>query len=316
MILVTIWYDMQNIILYSMFVTTTPVYLYIIKKSLLRYIFLWKIFLDSRSSFIFPYGNHLHKNSKGILVKILKSIHWDFESIEKMIQNTPKADLIGLPIYLLIFWTLYKSQEIEYLVGGNLFDVYLFPQLCIFFLLYIVVYALHSLIDNLHPLYAFWNLWSKIQSLTPLVEEKSREIQKSFQEDMNFSVLSDGFDALASTFSEIISLVIKLEKIEAKANRGNIFDSEKYIKSLRSDILDPLKQLKSFLEKQREELMKSQKELERVRVGGADLSLRSRWQTTIGWQEQKELASKRSESLLIELTENIEKLDTMIQEIA
>jgi hypothetical protein len=133
---------------------------------------------------------------------------------------------------------------------------------------------------------------------------------------MNFSVLSDGFDSLSSTFSQIVTLVIKLEKIEAKANRGNIFDSEKYIKSLRSDILDPLKQLKSFLEKQREELMKSQKELERVRVGGADLSLRSRWQTTIGWQEQKELSSKRSESLLIELTENIVKLDTMIQKIA
>jgi hypothetical protein len=105
-----------------------------------------------------------------------------------------------------------------------------------------------------HPILIFSALSKKIQSLTPLVEEKSREIQKNFQEDMNFSVLSDGFDSLSSTFSQIVTLVIKLEKIEAKANRGNIFDSEKYIKSLRSDILDPLKQLKSFLEKQREEL--------------------------------------------------------------
>jgi hypothetical protein len=61
---------------------------------------------------------------------------------------------------------------------------------------------------------------------------------------MNFSVLSDGFDALSKTFSEIISLVIKLEKIEAKANKGNLFDSEKYINSLRTDILKPLQQLK------------------------------------------------------------------------
>ena len=186
-------------------------------------------------------------------------------------------------------------------------------------ILYIVVYLVYFISILLLPILRlfgafnrFTTYWEKIQSLTPLVEEKSREIQKNFQEDMNFSVLSDGFDSLASTFSEIITLVIKLEKIEAKANKGNLFDSEKYINSLRADILVPLKSLKSFLETQKEELGKSQWELKkvRVRVEWVDPSLWS------GWQEQKELASKRSESLLMELTENIEKLDTMIQKIA
>ena len=36
---------------------------------------------------------------------------------------------------------------------------------------------------------------------------------------MNFSVLNDGFDSLSATFSKIVSLVIKLEKIEARANK-------------------------------------------------------------------------------------------------
>jgi hypothetical protein len=54
---------------------------------------------------------------------------------------------------------------------------------------------------------------------------------------MNYKVLSDGFDGLASTFSQIVSLVIRLEKTEQKANKGNLFDSEKYISSLRSDIV-------------------------------------------------------------------------------
>ncbi len=194
-------------------------------------------------------------------------------------------DLAGWSMIILFLWTIFYT-----------FSAYFFNYLVTLF----------------HPILIFSALSKKIQSLTPLVEEKSREIQKNFQEDMNFSVLSDRFDSIASTFSEIITLVIKLEKIETKANKGNIFDSEKYINSLRVDILVPLKSLKSFLETQKEELGKSHWELKkvRVRVGWVDPSLWS------GWQEQKELASKRSESLLMELTENIERLDTMIQKIA
>ena len=90
---------------------------------------------------------------------------------------------------------------------------------------------------------------------------------------MNFRVLSDRFDSLATTISEIVSLVIKLEQVEKRANKGNLFDSEKYINSLRSDIVMPLQSLKVFLEKQKEELLQSEKEL--TNIGALDPSLRS-----------------------------------------
>ncbi len=150
------------------------------------------------------------------------------------------------------------------------------------------------------PISYFIKLWVKIQSLTPRIEEQSKQIQSEFQSDMNYSVLSNGFDSLSTTFSEIIALVIKLEKVETKANKWNLFDSEKYINSLRSDIVTPLTSLKIFLESQKSELMQSQKEVTRVRVWGS------------GSTGNVELQFKRSESLIQELTENIEKLDVMI----
>ena len=91
--------------------------------------------------------------------------------------------------------------------------------------------------QSFNPLYAFGNLGEKIQKLTPQIATQSKAIQKNFASDMDFRVLSDGFDGFASTFSQIVSLVIKLEQVEQKANKGNLFDSKKYINSLRSDIV-------------------------------------------------------------------------------
>lgn len=170
--------------------------------------------------------------------------------------------------------------------------------------IYVVFELFRHLFQLFHPLYAFWNLWEKIQKLTPEIEKQSKLIQKNFQKDMNFRVLSDGFDSLASAFSEVITLVIKLESIEQKANKWNLFDSEKYINSLRSDMLEPLKSLKIFLEKKKKELIHSQKELSRVRIG---------WLNELDMQS--ELTSKRSETLIVELMENIEKLEEMIRKM-
>ncbi|MBP9779724.1 hypothetical protein KBD33_03835, partial [Candidatus Gracilibacteria bacterium] len=76
-----------------------------------------------------------------------------------------------------------------------------------------------------NPLYAFGNLGEKIQAVTPQIEQQSKEIQQNFEKDMNFSILHSGFEKLSSTFSQIVSLVLKLEHIEKKANKGNLFDS-------------------------------------------------------------------------------------------
>ena len=101
----------------------------------------------------------------------------------------------------------------------------------------VILYLSRQLVEHFHPLYAFGNLGEKIQSLTPQISEESKAIEKNFATDMNMGVLSNGFDSLASTFSQIISLVIRLERVEQRANQGNLFDSAKYIGSLRSDII-------------------------------------------------------------------------------
>jgi hypothetical protein len=153
-----------------------------------------------------------------------------------------------------------------------------------------------------------YNKYSKfsddIQALTPFITEQSNLIQTEFQKDMNFSVLHAGFEKLSSTFSTIVSLVLKLEKIEARANKGNLFDSAKYIGSLRADIVTPLVELQKFLESQRKQLLESQKELTRVRVGWVDSTA------------NVELGSKRSESLLQELDTNIAKLTEMVEKLS
>lgn len=125
---------------------------------------------------------------------------------------------------------------------------------------------MRSIFQKFHPLYAFGNLGEKIQKLMPQIESQSKTMQKNFASDMSYRILSDGFDGLASTFSQIVSLVIRLEKVEARANRGNLFDSGKYISSLRSDIVGPLGSLRIFLDGKRTELISSREELSRVGV--------------------------------------------------
>ncbi len=203
--------------------------------------------------------------------------------------------------------TKYRSlKEYWYVIMFWLFAWILIGFFILFSVGYFLFWSLLIIIfQHIFPLTRFIKLWERIQSLTPEIEKESWVIRDNFQKDMNFRVLSDGFDALANTFSQIVALVIKLEKIEKRANKWNLFDSEKYINSLREDIVEPLKSLRSFLEKHKKELIQSQKDLQKVRVG---------WdpESSSGWQEHTELASKRWESLIVELDENIGRLDVMV----
>ena len=276
---------------------------YLLVVFFLLYIFFDKLFFTDRWIYVFwKTFNSTHE---------IKNFWWIFRLVDRVLywNNLPKyfdtkywrmsgksGRYITVGIFLIFLFVTFRTLPIS-------IEFYLSSLL--------IVCILRQLVEHFHPLYAFGNLWEKIQKLTPIIEAKSKEIQKHFEQDMNFQVLSDGFDTLSTTFSEIIILVIKLEHVERKANKWKLFDSAKYINSLRSDIVEPLKQLKSFLEKQREALLHSQKELLRIKVQvGADPSFHS------GWGEQAELSSKRSEPLLWELTENIEKLDAMIQKIS
>lgn len=208
--------------------------------------------------------------------------------------------IVPLFIFFLLPLSLYTNNQFEIII---LWLMLIWIYTWIFLIFFVSLLVSQKIYQSFHPLYTFGNLWEKIQNLTPQIEEQSKKIQSEFQSDMNFSVLRDGFDSLSTTFSEIVSLVIKLEKVEARANKWNLFDSEKYINSLRSDIITPLWSLREFLENQKNTLLESRKELMQVRV----------------WRSEStgniELQSKRSESLIQELTENIEKLDVMIGKI-
>ncbi len=275
------------LIVVSCIFITPAIYIYL--RMIYFYIIHWKIF---------HLGQNITINEKNINYLMSKFEYKSLTYFRKFINENflkNKNLLTGYLILLcssLLFW-----YQIQIFHEVKLVEIYILIGFSSFIGLN---YLLRQLVEHFHPLYAFWNIGEKIQMLTPTIESQSQHIQSEFQSDMNFSVLSDGFDSLSSTFSEIIALVIKLEKVEARANKWNLFDSEKYINSLRSDIVTPLTSLKAFLESQKSELTQSQKELTRVRV----------WRSE--WTENIELQSKRSESLNIELTEIIEKLDVMI----
>jgi hypothetical protein len=204
-----------------------------------------------------------------------------------------------ISIWLVIGTISLFSENIE-TFNFHPYNDYLYPLITVFCGFYIVGYIARQLVEHFHPLYIFDNLGEKIQKLTPTIEEQSKNIQSEFESNMDFSVLSHGFELLSRNFSEIVQLIIKLEKAEKRANQWNLFDSEKYINSLRSDIVTPLISLKAFLEEKKTELIQSKQELTRVQV----------W-----WTEESgnvELQAKRSDSLIQELADNIEKLDVMI----
>ena len=321
----------------------------------------WKIYQDIRFSMLYKFfswlkNTILSKKEKTIKQELLDALKYfmmnskqraQYNFTEQFYQYDPNLVLYSPIIGYIVLGVLYMYSNTVY--SHSFWDIFYFllPFLCIFCSSW-WVYIFWKIIQSFTPLYAFWNLWEKIQKLTPRIEEESKQIQKNFQKDMNFKILSDWFDTLSSIFSDIISLVIKLEKVEQRANKGNLFDSEKYINSLRSDIIEPLKSLRIFLEKQKTKLIESYKELSKVQVrvgwsGKQDSGIKPEWQEWgsqkldsvtsaqwqkqdsksnmewqehSGWQEQIELSSKRSESLIAELTENIEKLDVMIEKIS
>jgi len=207
------------------------------------------------------------------------------------------------PILLLTYGLMLITLLIPLFIINIFYQFLYILALSVPIFIYLIFLKILSSYQKKYPIYAFWDLWEKIQSLTPRVTNQSKQIEWEFRGNMDFRVLSKSFDSLACTFSQIVWLVVKLERIEKKANKWDLFDSTKYINSLREDIRTPLLSLRSFLEKKKGELESSQNELSRVRV--------SAW----GERGNRELQSVRSQELLRELDENIKKLDRMIEKL-
>ncbi len=281
------------------YLATIPTLLYFGKR-LLNYILTWKIFYNHS---VVDSGKI---NTSSIYkIKIINLIASSVNSIKQSVKWVKTSQLILAPILIPMLIIAWMQALVDFSSGSWIeYMLYvIYPIVGSFFWSILLASLLRTILESLHPLYAFWNLWSKIQSLTPRISDESKKIEKEFSTDMNFRTLSDAFDTLAKDFNTIIEYVIRLEIIEKKANKWNLFDSTKYINSLREDIRNPLIALRSFLEKKKTELESSQEEMKKVKV-------RVWWN---GETENLDLSSKRTEPLIQELTENIEKLDRMIE---
>ena len=279
-----------------------------IARILILYTFLWKAFINKyQQAFNYSWIEAINKNISSI--KQLQLLSDYIRKAPTRFFKEMKYDSrgeYGVSIWSSIFkkiLLILPSIVILIIIWFNIWNNTWSIMILSYFWLPILSLGLRQLVEKYNPLYAFGNLGEKIQKITPQISEKSQEIQQNFVSDMNYRVLSDGFDGLASTFAQIVSLVIRLEKIEQKANKGNLFNSEKYISSLRSDIVWPLRSLRSFLDSKRTELATSREELSRVRVQVG------------GTSESRDLASTRTEPLLAELTESIDQLDMMIEKM-
>ena len=128
-------------------------------------------------------------------------------------------------------------------------------------------------------------------------------IEQAFWENINFEELKKWFSELAKELVFINQLVMSIDLLEKRANTGNLFDSEKYTKSLREDIKNPLISLRSFLSTRLSELEQLKGEMQKVQV-------KVGW-----WEEALTLQSARTDPLMVELRDNIEKLDGMIEKL-
>jgi hypothetical protein len=179
------------------------------------------------------------------------------------------------------------------------------------------IYSFTFLYRYFSPYYQFWRVGKRLQTIWKELSDLNKNIQLLFLKDIPwegfFYQIKKQFSILSGRSREIYSLSVNMEKLEKRINKGNLFDSAKYIGSLRADIVTPLTELKKFLEWQREQLLESQKELSRVRVGwDPETSSEPVLNSFQEWQENIELQSKRSESLLQELDTNITALGEMI----
>ncbi len=189
-----------------------------------------------------------------------------FASLKRKVWN--QVLILGWWIAIILIVENLYNNPINFLVLMKwVFNMFLII-ICFLLIITVLIKLLRHLYQSFHPLYAFWNLWEKIQSLTPQIEIESKDIKEELNNtlDIDYKTLHHSFDTLSHTFEKIASLVIRLEKIETRANKWNLFDSKKYIGSLKDDILTPLSSLSTFLWEKETELRAKQEELSKMRV--------------------------------------------------
>lgn len=209
-----------------------------------------------------------------------------------------------LPIIYIIWWYFVWWSNILSFFGFTSpgFFISIFTALASLLLFAPLSIVLGYVIDWINPQYRYIDLSYKLQKRTEAVKEAWVQIIRILEEKNNDWV-QYYFQKISENIAYIIGYLAKLEKKWWDIGKKHVFDSAKYIASFRRDVRKPLISLKRFLESKKTELQSSQQELSRVRV-------------SVWWEwENRELQSIRSQELLKELDENIERLDEMLEKI-
>lgn len=197
-------------------------------------------------------------------------------------------------------WLKINSGEVIIYMLTWLFSGTFFLIARIYFFLGVIVIYLLTIFNNFGH---FLSLWFEIQEITKKMILASDTIKLNFVGNQKFWELEEWLDTFALILKKLTTKIIRIEKIERSIGKWNIFDSQKYLNSLKGNITEPLRLLQSFLGNKRTELIASREELSRVRV-------------QVGWaSENRDLQSARTEPLMVELTENIDQLDVMIKKM-
>ncbi len=148
-----------------------------------------------------------------------------------------------------------------------------------------IIFLIRFLSNIFHPLTSFVYTWERIQHYTRDFIIHSNNIQENFKEKLlNCNFLKD-FKLLASFLEKINRLVSKIEVIESTLNMGDVFQSKKYIASLKEDICKPLYALSVMLGEKRSEIIVAIKELNTLKE----------------WTAHTLLHNKRLENLLTQV---------------
>ncbi len=134
-------------------------------------------------------------------------------------------------------------------MDGGIDDSFLFGWILLLALSIplLMSYVIGIIMQYFSPLSRFANIGIDLQNCVEKVEIWCKNIIISLRGDIDFRIVHSSFDTIAKNLSRSYKLSKKLEQIELEYNVGNIFDSAKFLESLKSDIRSSATELILFL---------------------------------------------------------------------
>ncbi|MBP6981214.1 hypothetical protein KBB25_00345 [Candidatus Gracilibacteria bacterium] len=180
--------------------------------------------------------------------------------------------------------------------------VFFYVYIIFFIIITVLIVSARRIYQLFFPIYAFGILGGKIQKIHTSMDQKIVSIKANFRYDIHFGFLSREFTFISTSFTKLNSYILKLENIETRLDKGNLFDSKKYINSFQIDIWSLLNEVKVFLEKQKNNIEQMQIQMNQTEI--------------VDNYTHFLITTKRMSMLQEELRENINKIDGMMGKIS